>query len=115
MPPERRRPILEQIVERYPSFAAAWSQYAEFEPDLEKRLRLVERALQMPSDAYTRGTLSVKRASIPAALGRREHARLLLEPMAEDGEGSLVVQAMAKAALLRLSPEPGRPTSRRGV
>ena len=107
MPKEKQRSILSQLVEKHPSFAAAWNEYANFEPDAQKRLYALERGLAAAGDADTRGALSVKRALILAELGHRDQAVMQLQRIAADDTGSASAQAMAKAMLLPVSVAPG--------
>jgi len=102
MPLEQRADILTQMVEKHPSVAAAWSAYANTQPDIEKRLAAIDRGLALQADPDTTGQLLVQKAAALAALGQRDSALAILQRLANDASGSLSAQALAQTTLARL-------------
>ena len=99
MPPEEKQSIAGQLVRRFPSHAPAWELHAQSIQDPAARLEAIEQGLAARPDPETRGSLIVHKAMALNALGQRERALEILEPLTASGGDSLSGQA--KAILVR--------------
>jgi len=103
MPRDERSAIAAQLVEKFPSFAAAWNEHADFVTDALKRLEIIENGLMARPDRHTRGLLMAKKALTMSELGDAQAAVGILQQLASGSTPSLSTQAVAEFALIKLS------------
>ena len=62
MPPEQRKHMATQLVEKFPSYAPGWEEFASQLADPAERLAAIEHGLAAGPDRYTHGLLLVNKA-----------------------------------------------------
>jgi hypothetical protein len=107
IPTDERCSIAGQLVEKYPSFAPGWNEYADFVSDPVKRLEVIENGLAARPDPQTRGFLMVKKAMTMSFLGDADGALSVLQHFVSDSK-SLSARALAEFALARLFSGPSQ-------
>ncbi len=98
-----RLPLLQQFVDKYPGFAAAWQGFANLAEDNSKRLTAIERGLAADPDPETKGMLSLNKALTLMGSGDSEGGVEILRALVTDQESTLATEALAKAMLERFS------------
>jgi tetratricopeptide (TPR) repeat protein len=104
MPVEQQRGVAEQLVEKYPSFAAGWDLHANFVTDPRTRLEAIENGLGARPDRETLGSLLVRKAMAMSGLDTGA-AIEMLQRLVSDPTASLGTRAKAEFALAHLSPK----------
>lgn len=100
--PEKKRQIVEQLLERCPAFAPAWKEKANLQQDSSERLGLIDRGLQCNPDPETRGVLLIDKALVLAHQGQKQKAVEILSELALDPDETLQNEHLAKAVLASL-------------
>lgn len=102
VPEEQQRMIAAQLVEKFPSHAAAWDLHANFINEPTAKLIAIERGLGARPDRDTRGSLLARKALTLDSIGQTDSALELLQALI-DARDSLSTQAKAVvfAALIR--------------
>ena len=101
-PPEEKQPILEQVVEQFPSHAPAWEAYAALLSDPAQCLAAVERGLGACPDSYTLGMLLVRKALALNGLRRTDEAVAILQRLIENPGELLSTHAVAYLVLAQI-------------
>jgi len=96
---ENRRARFQQFVEKYVRFAPGWYQLSSLVQKTDERLQAIENGLRANPDRLTRGMLELNKAGALSELGKREESMQLLKRLAEDGQLTAGVQALAKAMM----------------
>jgi tetratricopeptide (TPR) repeat protein len=110
MPTEQRSYVLEQIVEKFPTFAPGWDKYADLVKEPAQRLQAIESGLAARPDPDTYGSLLIKKACAMWALGDYETSVAMLRKLAAESPDSMSTQVGAQLVLARLVGETGEPT-----
>jgi hypothetical protein len=108
MPHEQQRSIAEQLVEKFPSCAAAWNTHAKFIEDPAARLAAIESGLAARPDADTRGSLLVNKALAFYKFGDTDRAIEILKPLIEGIGDSLSTHAKAYVSLAMIRAKSAR-------
>lgn len=90
------REVLEQVVERFPTFAPAWMKLSTLVEDPQERLRLLNSGLSASPDRETKGMLLLNKSQVLLSLGEKDASQELLREVLADPERSLAAEAWAK-------------------
>ena len=101
MPDGQRRPIIAQLVEKFPGFAPAWLDFAKFASAPAERLERLEAGLRARPDPETKGMLRLNQALTLHDLGQDPEATLIIGELAADPNSPPAVEAWAKALLAK--------------
>jgi len=93
----QRRGILQQFVDKYPTFAPGWYKYATVQESLADRLTAIERGLAADPDPQTKGMLLLNKALVLHGAGDYGGSQALLRSVADDPQSTLATEALAKA------------------
>jgi len=96
---ERRRMILEQLVEKVPRFAPGWQKFAEFAPTPNERLKRIDSGLAADPDPETLGMLKLNKAEALRALGKQNEATEILRAIVSDPKSTLATISWARVLL----------------
>jgi hypothetical protein len=99
----KKKAMLEQIVEKFPSFPVAWKELSNLLDDRAARLEAIARGLEHDPDPDTRGMLLINKALILDGQGNHDEAVAILGALALDPESTLATEALAKAMLAKLT------------
>lgn len=99
--PDRKRDVLEQMVEKFPRFAPGWQKFAELAETPTERLKRIEAGLAVDPDPETSGMLKLNQAAALHALGKTDAAIHLLRALVNDPGTTLSVESLAKTMLTR--------------
>ena len=99
--PERRRDVVQQLVEKFPRFAPAWQTFAEFAETPTQSLQRIEAGLAADPDPVTWGMLKLNQAAALKALGKPDAATEILRALVSDSRTTLATESLAKAMLTR--------------
>jgi len=99
--PERRRTVLQQLVQMYPRFAPGWQKFADLADTSDERLKRIEVGLAADPDPETFGMLKLNQAFALQALGKSDAATGILRALVSDPKSTLATVASANAALTR--------------
>jgi tetratricopeptide (TPR) repeat protein len=94
-----KRALLEDIVEQFPAFPAAWKELSQLLDDDDARLRAITRGLEHDPDSETKGMLLINRAIVLHRRGDREGAVTILGELALDPQSTLGTEMLAKGTL----------------
>ncbi len=100
--PGRKKAILEQMVQRFPKFPAAWKDLALLQDDSNVKQEMIENGLSHAPDGETKGILLINKALTLNEQGRHAEAIRILGELALDPESTLSTQHLAKVALASL-------------
>jgi len=106
--PEKRRQLVEALVERVPTFAPGWKAMAEAEQDVGKRLAYIEKGLALGPDPETKGFLLLNKASSLQQQGRTAEAKAIPGVLAVDPALPLDIEALSRYALVLAMRQQGR-------
>ena len=98
----RKKAILEQMVERFPKFPAAWKDLALLQNDSKAKREMIEKGLSQTPDGETKGILLINKALTLNEQGERDSAVRILGELALDPESTLSTEHLAKVALASL-------------
>jgi tetratricopeptide (TPR) repeat protein len=96
---ERRRTVLEELVEKFPRFAPGWQRFAELAATPHERLQRIEAGLAATPDPSTLGMLKLNQAATLQALGKRDAATEILQALVSDPKSTTSVRVLAKMTL----------------
>jgi tetratricopeptide (TPR) repeat protein len=96
---ERRRSVLQALLQDSPEFPAAWKLFASMIESPGERLEAIEQGLSHSPDASTRGGLLIQKAVVLSDAGRKEEAAVILRQVSADPECTLDNEAMASLVL----------------
>ena len=99
---QKKKAILEGIVDKFPGFALAWKDLSPLLDDAARQLQAIEQGLRGRPDAETLGILLINKASILARLGDRDRAIAILGELALSPDSTLATEHLAKTALASL-------------
>ncbi len=100
--PDRKRQIIDRLLERCPDFAPAWKEKVNFAESDEERLQFIARGLGCSPDADTQGILLINEAAILDRQGQRQEAIEILARVALDANVTLQNEHLAKSFLANL-------------
>jgi hypothetical protein len=103
MPPEQRKHIAAQLVEKFPAYAPGWEEFASQLADPAERLAAIEHGLAARPDRYTHGLLLVNKAIAISETGDTGGGLAMLRKIAADAGGSVGTRALAELALAQMS------------
>ena len=72
LPPEARRDLAEQIIEKHPGFTPAWSDLIDLTEGDSARQKVIERAFVSTPDAHTSAMWRIQKAITVSSLGIRQ-------------------------------------------
>jgi tetratricopeptide (TPR) repeat protein len=107
---DTKRAVLQQIVERFPSFAPAWKDLAGLIKDDHGRLAALEHGLAGKPDDETYGMLILNKALVLDRLGRHSEGARLLNDLLDDKRCTQAVEALAKLTLSGFSSDSRMPS-----
>jgi len=103
MPPEQQKLIAAQLVEKLPSYAPGWMEFASHLADPAERLAAIERGLAARPDRHTHGLLLLNQAITISDAGDTARGLAMLRQIAIDAGSSMSTRALAEIALARMS------------
>jgi hypothetical protein len=108
-----KKAILEAIVEKFPTFPAAWKELSSLLVDADARLKAIARGLENEPDPETKGKLLINQAGILHRRGDRDGAIKILGELALDPQSTLATETLAKFLLAQVvGGEAGQSDSR---
>jgi tetratricopeptide (TPR) repeat protein len=96
---EQKLSILEQLVQKFPKFPAAWKELALLRKDDDSKLDAIEHGLAENPDGETKGILLINKAMILDRKGNRDAAMRILGDLALDPDSTLATESLAKFTL----------------
>lgn len=99
---EKKSEIIRQMIERVPSFAPAWKEFALLQDGDEEKLAAIEKGLAAGPDSETEGILQINKALILNRKGRHDEAVDLLGRLAVDPASTFGTEHLAKATFANL-------------
>lgn len=100
---EERRMLLKGIVDKFPSFAPAWSQLGDLTEDDGGRLTILNKGLAASPDVETKAMLLINKALLFSRQGKKDEAVTILEALALDPGSPIGVEHLARFALSQLA------------
>jgi len=94
-----KQAILEAIVEKHPSLAAAWKDLSVLLDDDDAKARAIDRGLEHDPDPDTKGILLINRAMLLERRGDHDEAVKILATLVLDPESSMATEALARMTL----------------
>lgn len=98
--PLKKLEIVENIINKFPSFAPAWQKRAGFEEDPSKVLAIIEKGLGVDPDLETKGFLLMNKAITLANTGNKAEAIEILGKLALDPKSPLDIEVLSKKTLV---------------
>ena len=98
----KKTALLEGIVEKFPTFPAAWKELSSLLEDEDARLRAITQGLEHDPDPETKGMLLINRALILHRRGEHDSAVTILGELALDPQSTLGTETLAKAMLAQV-------------
>src|SRR5581483_11838504 len=93
-----RNDVVRQLVEKVPSFAPAWLDFAKIADSAEERLRRIDRGLDADADSETHAWLMLNKAMTLQQLGQSAAAEAILKDLANE-HSPLAIESWARVLL----------------
>lgn len=103
--PQQKAQMIGMLVDKLPSFAPAWKEYALQCEEPADRLAAIEKGLAANPDAETKGILLINKALILDHQGDKEAAKKILGNLALDPNASFANEHLAKQTLAMIAQQ----------